>query len=42
MNHPIFGRPDNDVNNIGSSFGQIGNSQANLNRQLQLSGKIVF
>jgi hypothetical protein len=42
MNHPIFGQPDNDVNNIGKSFGQIGNSQANLNRQLQLSGKIIF
>lgn len=42
LNHPIFGQPDNDVNNIGKSFGQIGTSQANLNRQLQLSGKIVF
>jgi hypothetical protein len=42
LNHPIFGQPDNDVNNIGKSFGTIGTSQANLNRGLKLSGKIVF
>jgi hypothetical protein len=41
MNHPIFGQPGNDINNP-ASFGQINNSQANLNRQLQMSGKIVF
>ena len=41
MNHPIFGQPGNDINNP-ANFGQIGSSQANLNRQLQMSGKIVF
>ena len=41
LNHPIFGQPGNDINNP-ANFGQIGSSQANLNRQLQLSGKIVF
>jgi hypothetical protein len=41
LNHPIFGQPGNDINNP-ASFGTIGTSQANLNRQLQLSGKIVF
>ena len=41
FNHPIFGQPGNDVNNP-KNFGQIGTSQANLNRQLQMSGKIVF
>ena len=51
FNHPIFGQPDRDVNHQfvvvngvqkPGSFGQIGTSQANLNRQLQMSGKIVF
>ncbi len=41
LNHPIFGQPGNDINNP-TSFGQIGTSQANSNRQLQFSGKIVF
>jgi hypothetical protein len=41
FNHPIFGQPGNDINNP-TSFGQIGTSQANSNRQLQFSGKIVF
>jgi hypothetical protein len=41
LNHPIFGAPGSDVN-TPSSFGQIGTSQANTNRQLQMSGKIVF
>jgi len=41
LNHPIFGQPGNDVNNP-KNFGQIGTSQANTNRQLQFSGKIVF
>jgi hypothetical protein len=41
FNHPIFGQPGNDVSNP-NSFGQIGTSQANSNRQLQFSGKIVF
>jgi hypothetical protein len=41
MNHPVFGQPGNDINNP-KNFGQIGNSQANQNRQLQLSGKIIF
>jgi hypothetical protein len=40
LNHPIFGGPSADVNNP-NNFGQIG-SQANSNRQLQFSGKIVF
>ena len=41
FNHPIFGQPGNDINNP-KNFGQIGTSQANSSRQLQLSGKIVF
>jgi len=41
FNHPVFGQPSNDVSNT-KNFGQIINSQANSNRQLQLSGKIVF
>jgi Carboxypeptidase regulatory-like domain len=41
LNHPIFGEPGNDVNSP-KNFGQIGTSQANTNRQLQFSGKIVF
>lgn len=41
FNHPIFGTPGYDINNP-TSFGQIGTSQANTNRQLQFSGKIVF
>jgi hypothetical protein len=41
LNHPIFGQPGNDINNP-KSFGTIGTSQANSNRQLQFSGKIVF
>jgi hypothetical protein len=41
LNHPIFGNPSADVNNP-NNFGQIGNSQANINRELQFSGKIVF
>ncbi|MFZ0744709.1 MAG: carboxypeptidase regulatory-like domain-containing protein [Terracidiphilus sp.] len=41
LNHPIFGQPGNDINNP-KNFGQIGTSQANLNRELQMSGKIVF
>lgn len=41
VNHPIFGQPGNDINNP-ANFGTIGTSQANLNRQLQLSGKIIF
>ena len=41
LNHPIFGQPGNDVNSP-KNFGQIGTSQANSNRELQFSGKIVF
>jgi hypothetical protein len=41
LNHPIFGQPGSDINNP-ANFGQIGSSQANLNRQLQMSGKIIF
>ncbi len=41
LNHPIFGQPGSDVNSP-KNFGQIGNSQANTNRQLQFSGKIIF
>jgi hypothetical protein len=41
LNHPIFGQPGNDINNP-KNFGQVGTSQANLNRELQMSGKIVF
>jgi Carboxypeptidase regulatory-like domain len=41
LNHPIFGAPGSDVN-TPATFGQIGNSQANLNRQLQFSGKVIF
>ena len=41
FNHPVFGQPGNDVSNP-NNFGQIGTNQANSNRQLQLSGKIVF
>ena len=41
FNHPIFGQPGNDINNP-KTFGQIGTSQANTNRQLQFSGKIIF
>jgi len=41
LNHPIFGQPGNDLNSP-QTFGQIGTSQANANRLLQFSGKIVF
>jgi hypothetical protein len=41
FNHPVFGQPNNDVSNT-KNFGQIGTSQANTNRQLQFSGKIIF
>ena len=41
LNHPIFGQPGNDVNSP-KNFGAIGTSQANSNRELQFSGKIVF
>ena len=41
FNHPIFGQPGNDLHNP-NSFGQIGTSQANSNRLLQMSGKIIF
>ncbi|HEY2470658.1 MAG TPA: carboxypeptidase-like regulatory domain-containing protein [Terracidiphilus sp.] len=41
LNHPIFGQPGSDINSP-ANFGQIGSSQANLNRQLQMSGKIIF
>ena len=41
LNHPIFGAPGSDVN-TPANFGQIGTSQANTNRQLEMSGKIVF
>ena len=40
-NHPIFGQPGNDLNSP-STFGSIGTNQANLNRILQVSGKLVF
>jgi len=40
FNHPIFGQPTNDVSS--NTFGSVGTNQANLNRRLQLSGKIVF
>jgi Carboxypeptidase regulatory-like domain len=40
-NHPIFGQPGNDLN-APSAFGSVGTNQANLNRILQVSGKIVF
>src|ERR1700733_6957693 len=40
-NHPIFGQPGNDLN-APSPFGSVGTNQANLNRILQVSGKIVF
>jgi Carboxypeptidase regulatory-like domain len=41
LNHPIFGAPGSDVN-TPATFGQIGTNQANTNRQLEMSGKIVF
>jgi hypothetical protein len=41
LNHPIFGQPGNDLNSP-ANFGQIGTSQANSNRELQFSGKVVF
>jgi hypothetical protein len=44
FNHPIFAAPSADLNNP-SSFGAIGfasTNQANLNRILQMSGKVVF
>lgn len=40
FNHPIFGQPNNDVSS--NNFGAVGTNQANINRRLQLSGKIVF
>ena len=40
LNHPIFGQPTGDINS--NTFGSINNNQANSNRQLQMSGKIVF
>jgi hypothetical protein len=40
LNHPIFGQPTNDISS--TTFGAIGTSQANANRKLQLSGKIIF
>ena len=39
-NHGIFGAPNGDVSS--TTFGQINQNQANLNRQLQMSLKIVF
>jgi len=39
-NHPVFGRPDNDVNS--NTFGAINNSQANSSRQMQMTARIVF
>jgi hypothetical protein len=39
MNHTVFGGPQSDISN--TSFGVV-TSQANSNRQLQLSGKIIF
>jgi hypothetical protein len=46
FNHPIFSAPDANIANYDfikrtGTFGTI-SSQANSNRQLQLSGKIVF
>jgi len=40
FNHPIFGQPTADISS--TTFGAIGTSQANGNRKLQMSGKIVF
>jgi hypothetical protein len=40
-NHPIFGEPGYDLNSP-STFGSVQTNQANLNRILQVSGKIVF
>jgi hypothetical protein len=40
FNHPIFGAPNSNISS--TTFGAINSNQANLNRQLQLSGKIVF
>jgi hypothetical protein len=40
-NHPIFGEPGNDLNSP-STFGSVQTNQANLNRILQVSGKLVF
>jgi hypothetical protein len=40
-NHPIFGAPGHDLNSP-TTFGSIGTNQANLNRILQMSGKLVF
>ncbi|MEO7143653.1 MAG: TonB-dependent receptor [Bryobacteraceae bacterium] len=39
MNHPVFGAPSTTFGNAG--FGQI-SSQANLSRQFEFAGKIVF
>ena len=39
-NHPIFGPPNSDVSS--KTFGAIISNQANVSRQLQVSGKIVF
>ncbi len=40
-NHAIFGEPGNDLNSP-STFGSVQTNQANLNRILQVSGKLVF
>jgi outer membrane receptor protein involved in Fe transport len=40
-NHPIFGQPGNDLNSP-STFGSVQTNQANTNRILQMSGKLVF
>ena len=40
-NHAIFGQPGNDLNSP-STFGSVQTNQANLNRILQVSGKLVF
>jgi hypothetical protein len=40
LNHPIFGAPTHDISS--NTFGAIGINQANSNRELQMSAKIVF
>jgi hypothetical protein len=40
LNHAIFGAPTHDISS--NTFGAIGTNQANSNRQLQMSGKIIF
>jgi hypothetical protein len=41
FNHPALGIPDHDVADFGTGFGSVSGA-ANSQRQLQLSGKIVF